>query len=320
MDYIVLLIGFLLLIKGADFFVSGAGSIAKKFNVSDLVIGLTVVAFGTSAPELSVSTLASIGGQNSIAISNVVGSNIFNALVVLGVCAIIKPISVDKSIILKEIPISLIATILLFILSADMFLFDKTEDAISRADGVILLIGFVLFLYYILKSSKKNKSKHNETQNNESEIKELSSFLSIAMIILGLASVIFGGDLVVNSATSIATAFGVSETVIGLTIVAIGTSLPELVTSIIACKKGSSDMAIGNVIGSNIFNILMILGITSIINPVYLEVVSLYDILITMAVTCIVLLFSATKNKISKSEGISLLCVFIVYNFYIFSR
>ncbi len=316
MVYILLIVGFALLVYGADFFVSGASSIAKKMNISNLVIGLTVVAFGTSAPELSVSTLAALGGENSIAISNVVGSNIFNITVVLGICALIVPINVRPSILKKEIPIAVASALLLFILIADGLVKNASVNILSRFDGGILLVCFIAFMVFVLKTAKNPSEAPEEVE----EVEEAPTLISIVKVIVGLAAVVFGGDLVVDKATIIAQSFGVSETVIGLTIVAIGTSLPELVTSVIACRKGNSDMAIGNVIGSNIFNILMILGISSTISPFEVGLDSVMDSLIVVIFTVVALLMGTTKNKISRFEGALLVCLFIGYNFYIFNR
>lgn len=315
MQYIFLILGFVFLVKGADIFVSGAGSIAKKFKISDLIIGLTVVAFGTSAPELSVSVISAINGQSSIAISNVVGSNLFNGLVVLGICAIMSPINVKTSVLKKEIPIALLSAVLLFLLLSDGFIFGASTNGLSRIDGIILLIGFLFFMIFILKSAKSNP-----LEIEDSEIKDLSMGKSLLMVIVGLAAVVYGGDLVVKSATAIAVFFGISEIVIGLTIVAVGTSLPELVTSIIACRKGSADMALGNVIGSNVFNILMILGATAVIKPMSVDMQSVTDTFIVVIVTALIFLVAFTKNKITKTEGIMLVLCYVAYTMYIFLR
>lgn len=315
MSYVLLLVGFGLLIKGADVFVSGASSVAKKFNISDLVIGLTVVAFGTSAPELAVSGMASFSGQNAMAISNVLGSNIFNILVVLGVCSIIRPINVESNILKKELPIALGIALVLFLLIFDGLNFTSTSYGVSRIDASILLILFAGFMFYILKSSKDQ----NETSDG-GEISEISTPKSIVFIIVGLFAVVFGGNLVVNNATLIAQSLGVSETVIGLTIVAIGTSLPELVTSIIACKKGSSDMAIGNVIGSNIFNILFILGISGFISPIVVDSLAVYDAIVVIICTILAFFFARSGKTISRKEGILMIGLFVVYNIYILIR
>ncbi len=316
MTYLLLLVGFVLLIKGADVFVSGAGSVAKKFNISNLVIGLTVVAFGTSAPELAVSSLASVSGQNSMAISNIVGSNIFNLLMVLGVCAIIKPINVEKGIIKKEIPLAIGIAVLLFTLLFDGLNFTNGVYSLSRVDAIILLIGFAGFMFYILKNSKNESSESEEVE----EIDEMSTLKSTVFILVGLSAVVYGGNLVVNNATLIAQSLGVSETVIGLTIVAMGTSLPELVTSVIACRKGSSDMAMGNVIGSNIFNILLILGTSAAISPLDVDVLAVQDAFFVIICTILVWIVARTKYQINRAEGAIMLMIFAVYNVYIFIR
>ncbi len=310
MEYILLIVGFALLVKGADIFVGGASSIAKKFNISELVIGLTVVAFGTSAPELAVSTVASINGQNAIAISNVVGSNIFNILVVLGVCAVLIPINVDSAILKREFPFALGATTIL--------VFMLYDGVLSRLEGIVFLILFIAFLYVILKSAKGNLA--DEVEVNEVETTEKSTFVSIIMILCGLVAVVFGGDLVVKQASQIAYSFGVSETLVGLTIVAMGTSLPELVTSIIACKNGNADMALGNVIGSNIFNIIFILGLCATISPMEVDSLALYDAIISLALTIVALILSKTRNTISRIEGVGMIIIFIMYTVYIFIR
>ncbi len=320
MEYLLLIVGFGLLVKGADVFVTGAGSIAKKFNISDLIIGLTVVAFGTSAPELAVSTVASINGQNAIAISNVVGSNIFNILVVLGVCAIMVPISVDSKILKREFPFAIVSTVILLVMVADKFMRINDVNVISRFDGIILLVIFISFMASIIKSSSGEQPEELVEEFEKTKIKEIPVFSSILMTIFGLVAVVFGGDLVVKQSTTIAESFGVSETLIGLTIVAMGTSLPELVTSIIACRKGNSDMALGNVIGSNIFNIIFILGVCSTISPITVETISVYDIIISTILTVIALFMSKTKNTISRLEGVSMILIFIVYTGYIFVR
>ncbi len=319
MAYILLIVGFALLVKGADVFVSGASSIAKKFKISDLVIGLTVVAFGTSAPELAVSTMASIGGQNAIAISNVVGSNIFNILVVLGICAVIIPVNVDSAILEREFPFALLSSGVLVLMLMDSFYRTTDINVLSRFDGVILLIFFVGFMYVILKSAKGKLSEEVEIKE-EGKVEEKPLVISIIMSVIGLTAVIFGGNLVVDQSTVIALSFGVSETLIGLTIVAMGTSLPELVTSVIACKKGNSDMALGNVIGSNIFNIIFILGVSSLISPIEVEMVAIIDAIIALALTVVAFILSKTKNTISRIEGIGMILVFVAYNIYIFNR
>ncbi len=322
MEYFLLLFGFVLLVKGADVFVTGASSIAKKFNIPDLIIGLTIVAFGTSAPEVAVSTVASLNGQNSMAISNIIGSNIFNLLLVLGICAIIVPINVtDKDIIKRDFPFNIIASVVLVIMLADSFIGNGDINVLSRADGIILLIAFSIFMYTVIKSALGSmKSAENVSSDSQEEIKEVSFITSLVMIVLGLGAVVLGGDVVVDSASTIATSFGISETVIGLTIVAMGTSLPELVTSVIACKKGSSDMALGNVIGSNLFNILFTLGICSTISPITVEILSIYDAIILLGFTITAFICAKTGYKITRPQGFMLVALFVCYNVYIFIR
>lgn len=321
MEYILLVVGFLFLVKGADVFVTGAGSVAKKFNIPDLIIGLTIVAFGTSAPEIAVSTVASINGQNEIAISNIIGSNIFNLLVVLGVCSIIVPLKVDKPILKRDFPFAIVASAILTIMIADKFLGNGDINMLSRVDGIILLGAFLIFMISVLKSAlSANKNVPLEEVKVDEEIKEISGITSVLMIIFGLIAVVVGGDLVVKEASIIAASFGVSEALIGLTIVAMGTSLPELVTSVIACRKGSADMAIGNVVGSNIFNVLLTMGICSTISPVAIDAASVMDSLIMICMTLIVYVMCRTKYTISRYEGMTMLCMFFLYNYYIFTR
>lgn len=263
MNYILLLVGFVFLIKGADGFVSGASSIAKKFNIPPLIIGLTIVAFGTSAPEAAVSVTAALKGQNDMAIANVVGSNIFNFLVVIGITSMIKPIKVQKSTIIKEFPFVILASFVFSVISHDTRFQDASQNMLSKADGYILLSLFAIFMYYLIEMAFT--SKDNEQQE---EIEEIPLNKSIIYSILGIIGIIIGGQLVVDSASNIALAWGMSENLVGLTIVSVGTSLPELVTSIVAARKGESDIAIGNAVGSNIFNLLFVLGLSSAIHSI----------------------------------------------------
>lgn len=310
MNYLLLVIGFVLLVKGADFFVSGSSNIAKKFGIPEVVIGLTIVAFGTSAPELAVSATASLSGSNAIAVSNVLGSNLFNLLLVLGTCSFIKTINVSDRIINHEFPVLIVGSVLLVVL---MYF----GHELTRLDGVILL---ALFAYFIASTLKFAFSNKEAIDTGLDGIKEQNIFLSIIFIVGGLIAIVEGGNLVVDSATAIATSFGVSETVIGLTIVAMGTSLPELVTSIVAAKKGNSDIAIGNVVGSNIFNILLILGVTSVISPITIDNLGLMDGIIALAVTILVYLIAKRYKKIDRKSSIILLILFVVYNVFIFFR
>lgn len=313
---ILLIVGFLLLMKGADYFVDGASAIAKKLRIPSIVIGLTIVAFGTSAPELAVSLGAALKGSNDIAIGNVVGSNLFNTLVVLGVSAAITPVMVKREIIKRDYPLSVIAAILLGILSMDMILGKTHTMTIGRIDGVILLALFVLFLINTIKGGLKGRNAAVEEVDNMN----LSLWKSVLIIVLGLAGIIIGGDLSVESAKDIARAFGMSEALIGLTIVAFGTSLPELVTSIVAARKGENDIAVGNVVGSNIFNILLILGLSATILPMNMSGTYLYDIIILIVVTVATYIPIARTNKVGRPMGIVMVGSYLLYTIYLIMR
>ncbi|MBQ8527943.1 MAG: calcium/sodium antiporter [Lachnospiraceae bacterium] len=316
---IFLIIGFLLLVKGADYFVDGAASIATKLRIPSFVIGLTIVAFGTSAPELAVSLSAALKGSNDIAIGNVVGSNIFNTLVVLGASAAITPIAVEKGIIKKDFPLCILVSVLLGLLSLDMFLFQSSSMTIGRIDGITLLLAFIYFMYTTVKSGMKQRSETEETEETEDK-QSPSLWKSIFICLVGLAGIIIGGDLSVDGAKEIARAFGLSEAFIGLTIVAFGTSLPELVTSIIAAKKGENDIAVGNVIGSNIFNILLILGLSATILPMNVSNTYLYDIGILIIISLVTFIPIAKTKKVSRSMGITMVISYILYTAYLILR
>ena len=305
MEYVLLVVGFVLLIKGADFFVEGSSSLAQILKVPSVVIGLTIVAMGTSAPEASVSINAALAGSNDIAISNVVGSNIFNGLVVVGVCAFLSAFKTNRDILKRDMPLNILVTFILCL----MFL----DGKLSRIEGGILFAGMILYIAVMICHAIKNKSE------NEPE-KILSLPRSIIYMIAGLAAVIFGGDLVVDKACIIATNFGVSQNFIGLTIVAIGTSLPELVTSIVAAKKNEVDMALGNAVGSNIFNILMVLGIASAISPITLIRENIIDLCVLIVFTVCVWIFAATKKRIGKVEGFCMIAFYAAYAIYIIIR
>lgn len=326
MNYILLLIGFILLVKGADYFVDGSSSIAKKLRVPSLIIGLTIVAFGTSAPEASVSITAAINNQNGMAIGNVIGSNIFNLLMVLGASGIIKPLIVEKSMLSKEFPFLLLISIILVTLSLDTLFFNSTINTIGRIDGLILLVLFGFFLYYLISSALKNRNESYFEEESSIDIdtvnikvieKSDSIIKPILISIIGIGAVIFGGNLVVNSASNIATNLGISEQLIGLTIVSIGTSLPEFVTSVIAATKGESDLALGNVVGSNIFNILFILGASSVISPLTVDYKLIIDGIIMILSTLLVYFYAYRKNNISKLESLSLLVFYLLYLGYL---
>lgn len=313
MDYVLLIIGFVLLVKGADVFVDGSSSIAKYFKISPFIIGLTIVAFGTSAPEAAVSITAAVTGQNGIAVGNVIGSNIFNLLVVLGACSLIKPCPVHSPILRNEYPLSIIAAALFLILAISN-LGGNHPLTLSRIDGMILLAVFIFFLISTVVKAKKNPEEYPE------EGKQVSLPKGILMAAVGLAGVIIGGQLVVNNASSIAASFGISQTLIGLTIVAIGTSLPELVTSIAAALKGETDIAVGNVIGSNLFNILFVLGTSVTIHPISVEGISLYDAGILIILSLITMIPALSKKEIRRGWGILFILLYAAYSYYIIVR
>lgn len=317
---IKLVIGFLLLVKGADYFVEGASSIAKKLRIPTFVIGLTIVAFGTSAPELAVSISAALKGSNDIAIGNVVGSNIFNTLVVLGASAAITPIAVEKGVIKKDYPLSIFAAILLGVLSLDMILFKAPAMTLSRVDGIILLVAFAFFMYTTVKAGLKQRAAANPEHEEALANMYMPAWKSILILVVGLAGIVIGGDLSVEGAKEIARAFGLSEALIGLTIVAFGTSLPELVTSIVAARKGESDIAVGNVIGSNIFNIFFILGVSATILPMNVSSTYLYDIAILVAVMVLSYIPIAKTKKVSRGMGVTMVAAYLAYTVYLIMR
>ena len=305
LNILLLIVGFVLLIKGADFFVDGSSSIAKLLKIPSVVIGLTIVAMGTSAPEAAVSISAGIQGSNEIAISNVVGSNIFNMLVVVGACALIKPMPLDKTIIKRDFPVNIVACVIMFVLAF-------VGSALSRFDGIFMLVLMVVYIIWLVVAALKNREESNE------EIKTLSPFVSVICIVGGIAAIILGGNLVVENAKSIASAVGLSETFIGLTIVAVGTSLPELVTSIVASKKGENGLALGNVVGSNIFNLLFILGISSSITLIAVDNRAIINIIFLLIMTVLMwILCLCTKEKLGRLPGAVMVAIYIAYTVYL---
>lgn len=316
MEYILLLVGFVLLIKGADYFVDGASSIAKSLRIPTLIIGLTIVAFGTSAPELAVSVTSALQGQNEIAVGNVVGSNLFNLLVVVGIASLICPLKVKKTIIIKEFPFTLLGSVALCILALDIVLQGAGVNVLSRADGMILLLLFGVFMYYLIEVALTAR-KNGE---DDEEIEGMPLGKSILLSIGGIAGIVVGGDLVVDSATTVALAWGMSQSLVGLTIIAVGTSLPELVTSIVAAKKGQSDIALGNVIGSNVFNILLILGISATIHPIAVSGAVLFDMGIMLVATVLTYIFAITRRKINRVEGSILTILYVTYMIFAIMR
>lgn len=316
---IVLVVGFVLLVKGADFFVEGASSVAKMLKVPSLIIGMTIVAMGTSLPETSVSIAASINNQNTLAVSNVVGSNIFNLMVVLGICAVMCELHVSKDVLKRDYPFSVLCAILLLVAGC-------IGMTLGRVDGIIFLVIFVGFTIFLIKSAmdarKRGEISEKEREMNEemSEMKEQPIWKSILYIVGGAIAIKYGGDWVVDSASTIATSFGISATLVGLTICSVGTSLPELVTSIVAARKNELDMAIGNVVGSNVFNILMVLGIAASVSPIAFLTENVIDIIILLVFSLITWLFCVTKKKIGRMEGITMLVLYGIYLVYICIR
>ena len=322
MKLAILIVGFILLIKGADFFVDGSSSVAKRLKVPSMIIGLTIVAMGTSLPETAVSVSASITGNNELAVSNVVGSNIFNLMVVIGVCAILATVNVARETIRRDIPLSLICAGLLMLLGI-VGLGDKTGMTLGHLDGVIFIVLFACYIIYMIrtamKASKEGKKVEIEGGSDE-EIKLVSVPVSILFIIGGAIAIAVGGDVTVDAASRIASDLGMSQTLIGLTIVSIGTSLPELVTSIVAARKNEVDMALGNAIGSNIFNILMVLGIASAISPISIITENIIDLCVLIAFTICAWIFAGTKKKIGRVEGLCMVALYAAYAVYIIVR
>lgn len=313
----LLIVGFVLLVKGADWLVDGSSNLARKYRISELVIGLTIVAFGTSAPELIVNVLSSINGYNGVAYGNVIGSNIFNLLFILGVSGLIYPLFVQRQTVRYEIPISLIVAALLLFLVNDSAWSGSSENILSRWDALTLLALFGFFLFYIYK----NMISSEPTPQNENLV-VLPVWKSGALIAVGLAGLIMGGKLVVDNAVTLASELGMSEKLIGLTIVAIGTSLPELATSVVAAIKKNTDIAIGNVVGSNIFNILLILGVSGFINPIPYDGVLNTDIYILMAGTVLLIIFMFTlqKQKVDRWEALIMLLAYVIYTGFLMYR
>lgn len=325
MSYIFLIIGFFLLIKGADIFVNGASNISKKLGIPSVIVGLTIVSLGTSAPELAVSIISSIKGSNELAVGNVLGSNLFNTLMVLGVTTIIMPLTIKKSEVKRDFAINMIVTILFLILTFTKVLGGK-DNYISRGDGIILLIGCVSYIVYLIFSVKTGKVESIELQEELAveSTAEINIIKSIANLIIGALGIVIGGQCVVNSATTIATSLGMSEKLVGLTIVAMGTSLPELVTSVVAALKGEEDIALGNILGSNIFNILLIIGVSSAISPIVVSNNLIFDfvflIIVTLIIGIMIFTSKSEEKRFGRKEGIILVSFYVIYMIYIIIR
>jgi cation:H+ antiporter len=305
-----LLVGFVALIKGADFFVDGSSSVAKRLRVPSLIIGMTIVAMGTSLPECAVSISAALAGNTGVAVGNAVGSNLFNLMVVCGVCALLCPMGVSKETLTREFPFSVIVALLLLALG-------WVNMSLGHIDGVILLVVFVFFLVWMVRSAQKERSKKGEEKE---EYQILPVWQCVVFIVGGAVAIAVGGQLVVDSASKIAVHFGMSQNLIGLTIVAFGTSLPELVTSVVAARRHEVDMALGNVIGSNIFNILFVLGTAAALHPMRFGVENMIDILVLVVMSVIVCCFAWTKQKLVRWEGAVMLALYAGFMVYVCMR
>lgn len=305
MIFILLVVGMALLMKGADFFVDGSASVARKLKVPSVIIGLTIVALGTSLPEASVSITAGLMGSNEIAISNIVGSNIFNTLVVVGTSACIAPFIMDKEILSRDLIINILVSIILSIF--------VLNGMLNRYEGILFLVGLALYIYTLVRAAQKNR-----VEEEEQEI--LSTTKCILYIVVGVACIIFGGDITVDSAKKIAAMLGMSDTLIGLTVVSIGTSLPELVTSVVAAKKGESGLSLGNAIGSNIMNILFILGVSSSLHPISATIQNIMDAFILIGVALFIFVMSKRSDKMTCQRGILMIGIYVIYTIYICMR
>ena len=308
LDIILLVIGFIVLVKGADLFVDAASSLALNFHLSKILIALTIVAFGTSAPEFAVSIKSALSGSGDIVLGNVIGSNILNILLILGICGCIHTLNVKNATVKKELPITILLTTLLVVVMSDKLLSGNSVNSITRSDGIIILLFFLVFVYYLFSTMR------NKVDETENEKPQYNIIKSIIFTIIGICCLVLGSNAVVNSASSIAKILGISERLISLTIIALGTSLPELVTSVIATKKGEYDIAIGNVVGSNIFNIGIVLGVPLVIfGGIPSFTINILDLIALLLSAVLLFLFSFRDYKINRKEGIVFLLVFIIY-------
>ena len=325
LNILFIIIGLVILVIGAEGLVRGASSIAAKFNISPLVIGLTVVSFGTSAPELTVNLLAAADGSPDLAVGNIVGSNIGNILLILGICAIIVPLKVKSSTVWKEIPLALLGVVLLLVMGNDKFFDGVGFNSITRTDGITLLALMVIFMYYVFglaKGDRAKSDKNSDVSEEGEEIKSYSTPVSFLLTLAGLVALVVGGRLLVSGATDIAKAAGLSEALIGLTIVAIGTSLPELATSVVAALKRQADIAIGNIVGSNIFNVFFVIGTTSSILALPITSALTIDIFVAIGATLLLLLFMfiGGRHKLVRWQGVVFLVLYAVYLVYLIAR
>lgn len=309
LNIVVLVVGFALLIKGADIFVDGASSTAQNFKVSKMLIGLTIVAFGTSAPELAVSISALASGSTDMVLGNVMGSCILNILLILGIAALIRPIKIKSNTVKKELPLCLLISTLLAVLFLDVSLAGGTVNQITRSDGIVVLLFFTVFLYYLITLARQKGEKKEKEEKPKFKLGK-----SLLFVALGMAGIIVGSEMVVNGATILATTMGISERVIALTVVAFGTSLPELVTTVVAARRGEQDFAVGNIIGSNIFNICIVLGIPVVlfgtITPSSFQMV---DVIMLVASAALLFVFSVPTRRIMRWEGALMIALFVAY-------
>ena len=317
LSIVLLIAGLAILISGAESLVRGASSISKRAGIPPIVIGLTIVAFGTSAPEFVVNVFSAFQGTTDLALGNIIGSNIANILLILGISALVVDLKVQENTTWKEIPFAFLAMLTVFIMTNDKIINGGAENVLTRTDGLILLIFFAVFMYYIIELTRKG-----DNGAEQEEIKSYSVFVSIFLTIGGLLALFFGGKLLVGQAVALAQMAGLSEMLIGLTIVAVGTSLPEMATSIIAARRGQSDIAIGNVVGSNIFNVFWILGVTSLIKPISINVGANFDIFVSLTATAILFfaMFVGKKHKLERWQGGVLLLTYILYIAYLIQR
>ena len=315
MDILLLIIGLGLILAGANFLTDGSAALAQRFRVPEFIIGLTVVAVGTSTPELVVSVLSAIGGQSDVAIGNVVGSNIFNVFVILGVCALIRPVPLTAGNIRRDIPFGVLVSLLLLALAQDSLLCKGAADRIGRLDGAAMLALYILLMWYTIRKTKRPEA----TAPTEGSKAPMAAWLTAVMIVGGLAGLVFGGEMFLRSATSIARSLGVSESVIAITLVAGGTSLPELASSLVSLFKGKAEMALGNVIGSNIANILLILGVSATIHPLSMGGITVWDLLMVLLSSVVVFLaaFTFKRKAIDRWEGALFVAIYAVYIWYL---
>ena len=315
MDILLLIVGLGLILAGANFLTDGSAALAQRFRVLEFIIGLTVVAVGTSTPELVVSVLSAIGGQSDVAIGNVVGSNIFNVFVILGVCALIRPVPLTAGNIRRDIPFGVLVSLLLLALAQDSLLCKGAADRIGRLDGAAMLALYILLMWYTIRKTKRPEA----TAPTEGSKAPMAAWLTAVMIVGGLAGLVFGGEMFLRSATSIARSLGVSESVIAITLVAGGTSLPELASSLVSLFKGKAEMALGNVIGSNIANILLILGISATIHPLSMGGITVWDLLMVLLSSVVVFLaaFTFKRKAIDRWEGALFVAIYAVYIWYL---